>query len=181
MMDFKTLLLKHKALLAENQALKEENLLFCPRKIPWLKKGGLPGYQQALRITERTQGAEHPNTAVCLANIGSLYLAQKDYTHAEEYLRKAQSQMGLAHLYLATGRPMKALELLVRLKPSQKATPADRIQFFTSQGLAFDGVGRRCEGAVVLNKAVQEIEHLRRRVKGESTSFFQSGFSATMS
>jgi hypothetical protein len=49
MMDFKTLFLKHQALLAENKALKEENLSLMDFKTLFLKHQALLAENKALK------------------------------------------------------------------------------------------------------------------------------------
>ena len=135
----------------------------------------LPLYQQALKIFEKAQGPEHPSTATSLSNLGVLYLAQRNYAAAETYFRRGKSTIGLVDLALARGQPEEALKLLQDQAPTWRDTPRYQVQYYTLQGLALAGVGRRGEAALTLLKAVHGVEDLRRRTPGERAGFFQGG------
>jgi tetratricopeptide (TPR) repeat protein len=132
--------------------------------------------ERAVTIKERARGSEHPSTAISLANLGGLHLDHRDFPRAEAYFLRSKSKSGLVALYLATGKNAEALELLQKIRPSPTATSPYQIQFYTQEGLALIGTGRRMDAAESLLKAVRGIEELRTRVVGERGGFLQAGY-----
>jgi len=63
-------------------------------------------YQQALRLREDLLGAQHPETASSLHNLGMLYWKQGKYEQAEAYCQRAlaikEEQLGAHHLETAS-------------------------------------------------------------------------------
>jgi tetratricopeptide (TPR) repeat protein len=51
--------------------------------------GARPYYERALAIREQVLGAEHPNTATSLNNLGVLLQVQGDYAGARPYFERA--------------------------------------------------------------------------------------------
>ena len=51
----------------------------------------LPLYQKSLQIDKEILKERHPNIAIDLHNIGTLYFKQGDYTQARQYLEEAYS------------------------------------------------------------------------------------------
>lgn len=130
---------------------------------------------RALKIHEKVLGPDHPETALSLSNLGSFYLEKKDYNQAMEYLKLGRSKQGLVDIHLATGQAPAALEVLAGMAPSMKDSPQYHIQYHTQQGLSLIMVGRRREAALALDRAVQEIEQVRRRIREPGTGFFRAG------
>ena len=131
--------------------------------------------EQAIKITGEIYGPDHPKTKQLYHNLGFGYLSQKDYGHAEDCFRQAQSREGLIELHLVTGRAAAALKMLQDMVPSWRATPGYQAQYFTQRGLALYGVGRWAEASVSLVRAVAIIEALRQRAPLGQTGFFQTG------
>ena len=90
------------------------------------------------RACERVLGSEHPQTAMTLRALASMYMKQQRYAEAESaflaayegYAKSAYGEnagtwrvvRGLAELYVATGQPTKAAEWQAKLpkEPSPK-------------------------------------------------------------
>jgi tetratricopeptide (TPR) repeat protein len=130
-------------------------------------------HMRALAINEKALGPKHPDTANSLTHLGHLYLERKEYKEAESYFTRSTSQEGLLELYLATGRYQEVLGRLEKFSLSAYAPPLSTAACATHRGRALAGMGRRGEAATQLVTAIREIEHLRKRVTGPRTGFFQ--------
>ena len=65
-----------------------------------------PLYRRALAISEKTLGAEHPDTATSLNNLAGLYRAQGRYGDAEPLVRRA---LAIAEKVLGAEHPTTVL------------------------------------------------------------------------
>ena len=138
----------------------------------------LPLARRSAQIREKVSGPDNPRTSISLKRLGFLYLVMKDYGQAESCFRRAkhkQGDQGMVELYLATGRYEAALDLLPKIAPGPRARPQYLAQYYTQQGLALKGAGRRQEAGAAFLEAINAIEELRARTPGERTSFFETG------
>jgi CHAT domain-containing protein len=128
-------------------------------------------YQQIITRKAQVLGPKHISTLGSIGNLGYAYLSLGKYPEAESCFKKSQSQIGMVELYLATGRPAQALDLLDKQPPSVLATSSYLVRYYTLSGTALAQLGRRPDAAQHLLKAVRLIEELRHRIKGERTGF----------
>ncbi len=99
----------------------------------------LPYFQKALDIYEKYYGEEHYSLGTLLGNVGSEYLAKKDYAKAKEYFVRA---LNLATLW---------------------QTPDVLIHAYSSMQQLMKAQGRLSEAILFGKQAVNEIQKLRRR------------------
>ena len=71
-------------------------------------KEALPVAEEALHVAEATFGAEHPNTATALSNLGVTYYTQGKYAEAEPLLK---SSLAIREKALGPNHPLVAVSL----------------------------------------------------------------------
>jgi CHAT domain-containing protein len=125
-------------------------------------------------ITRKSEifGPKHPSTLVSINNMGEAYLNLGNYTEAESCFKKFDSKVGMAKIYLATGQPSKALDLLEKEPPSIFTRSPYLIEYFTIYGTTLARLERWQAAAHNLAKAIRLIEEMRHHIKGERTGFF---------
>ncbi|RLB82352.1 MAG: hypothetical protein DRH17_05955 [Deltaproteobacteria bacterium] len=135
--------------------------------------------KESLRIRKQLNIPE--DIAQSMNNMGLIYLALKDYRKAEEFFIEAEREQaktgiwrgntGLVEVYLATGQYEDAIKLLKKMTPQWNDTDPYRIQYYTLHGLTLKGKGMLKDASYEFLKAVNIIEEMRQKVKGEKSQF----------
>ena len=118
-------------------------------------------------------------------NIGLIYLALEDYKKAEKLFIEAEREeaktsiwrgnIGLVEVYLATDRYEDSIKLLKRMTPQWNDTDPYRFQYHSLHGLTLKGMGMLKKASYEFLKAVNIIEEMRQKVKGEKSQFLGAG------
>ncbi len=136
----------------------------------------LPFAEEALRLSEREFGPDHPDVATRLNGLAEVYRAQGRYTEAEplhkralairekalgpEHPDVAQSLNNLAEVYRAQGRHTEAQLLLARAQPIEARGAAQRglWESYMATGAAAYQEGRYAEAQRQLEAARNAAE-----------------------
>jgi tetratricopeptide (TPR) repeat protein len=132
--------------------------------------------ERALRVFERTYGADSPKVAAVLNNLGNIAEHKHDYKHAEANLSRAltiwtaafgpghpdvaSANSNLATLYMHRRRWEKSESLYRRaLAIDENGKDRRRVaRDLNNLGVLYSGMKRRAEAETCLSRAVQEYE-----------------------
>jgi tetratricopeptide (TPR) repeat protein len=135
-------------------------------------------YDESLKIFKELDQPAHISRS--LDKIGRVYFRLKDYEKAEVFFKKSEQvrkrkSFGMINISIVKGKYDEALRLLEEKKPRWFDPAPYRIRYYTQRGIALKGTGNLKDASGDFLEAVNLIEDMRQKLRGEKTGFFGVG------